>query len=262
MRALTVVLALGLLATTAGAQGAKPLKKCPQDSVVSGAVCMDKYEASAWRVPDPTGANKRLVRKIRKGKATLADLTKGGAIQLGIASFDYAPCMTNGYNCTDIFAVSLPAVNPSSILMWFMAQAACKNSAKRLPSNAEWEAAVAGTPDPGPDNGTTDCTTSGTPTLTGARSACVSAAGAFDMVGNKYEFVADWLVQGTGGGTWSATVSPTGDEQGLAGVVSAGEPATLLRGGARFSGSTAGPVALLDVALSVGDFNIGFRCAR
>ena len=53
-------------------------------------------------------------------------------------------------------------VPPSGEVTWFQAQAACKNSRKRLPSNAEWQAAVAGTPDPGPDNGTTDCNTSST----------------------------------------------------------------------------------------------------
>ncbi|MCC6766601.1 MAG: hypothetical protein IT293_18230, partial [Deltaproteobacteria bacterium] len=30
-----------LMAGTAGAQGAKPLKKCAPDAVVSGTVCMD-----------------------------------------------------------------------------------------------------------------------------------------------------------------------------------------------------------------------------
>jgi hypothetical protein len=50
-----------------GAQGAKPLKKCPADSVVSGTVCMDKYEATVWRVPNATTTNRGLVAKTRSG---------------------------------------------------------------------------------------------------------------------------------------------------------------------------------------------------
>jgi hypothetical protein len=47
-----------LLASRAEAQGAKPLKKCAPDAVIAGTVCMDTYEASVWRVPDPAGANR------------------------------------------------------------------------------------------------------------------------------------------------------------------------------------------------------------
>ena len=114
--AIMVSAALVLLASTAGAQGAKPLTKCAPDAVVSGTVCMDKFEASVWRVPDPTTANKGLVKKIQQGKATVADLAKGGATQLGTASDDYAPCADSGQNCAnDIYAVSLPGVTPSAI---------------------------------------------------------------------------------------------------------------------------------------------------
>ncbi len=84
-RAITVSAALLLLASIAGAQGAKPLTKCAVDAVMSGTVCMDKYEASVWRVSDPTGANKGLVKKI-KGKRRLRGLEEGGATQLGIGT--------------------------------------------------------------------------------------------------------------------------------------------------------------------------------
>ena len=87
-------------------------------------------------------------------------LTAGGATQLGTSGDDYAPCADSGQNCTDdIYAVSLPGVTPSAFITWFQAQQACTNAGKRLPTNAEWQAAVAGTPDPGPDDGTTDCNT-------------------------------------------------------------------------------------------------------
>ena len=264
-RMITVSAALVLQASTAGAQGAKPLKKCPVDAVVAGTVCMDKYEASVWRVPGPTGINKKLVKKITQGKATAAHLAAGGATALGTASNNYAPCAASGQNCADdIYAVSLPGVTPSAYATWFQAQAACENARKRLPSNAEWQAAVIGSPDPGPDNGTTDCNTASTFAVatTGSRSSCVSSRGAFDMVGNLFEWVADWVPQSTTCGTWSAGVSPTGDDQCLAGAATSGEPGALLRGGDFVSGTSAGPLAVDGHGPSVANGGIGFRCAR
>jgi hypothetical protein len=65
LRGLMIGAALVMLARSAGAQGVGPLKTCRPDSVVSGTVCMDKYEASVWRVPSPATA---LVRKIQFGR--------------------------------------------------------------------------------------------------------------------------------------------------------------------------------------------------
>ncbi len=258
--------AVVLLASPAGAQGAKPLTKCARDAVVAGTVCMDTYEASVWRVPGPTIANKGLVKKIQQGKATIADLAKGGATQLGTASDDYAPCVDSGQNCADdIYAVSLAGVTPSSRMTWFQAQAACENARKRLPSNAEGQAAVAGPPDPGGDNGTSDCNTASTFVVapTGSRSSCKSSRGAFDMVGNLYEWVADWVPRSPTCGTWSAGVSPTGDDQCLAGAATTGEPGALLRGGFFANGSSAGPLAVVGLfEPSIADSSVGFRCAR
>jgi len=259
--------ALGLLASTAGAQGAKPLTKCAPDAVVSGTVCMDKYEASVWLVPDPLVGNKGLVKKIKHGKATVANLTAGGATQLGTTSDDYGPgCSDSGQGCAnDIYALSLAGVTPSRFITWFQAQVACENSAKRLPSNAEWQGAVVETPDPGPDDETTDCNTGGPPfavTVTGSRSACVSARGAFDMVGNLAEWVADWVPRSNACGTWGA-VSATGDSQCLAGAATTGGPGALLRGGFFNNASTAGPLSVLGNNEPFNFFfGIGFRCAR
>src|SRR5262249_45192408 len=92
-----------------------PVTKCAPDAVVAGTVCMDKYEASVWRVPNPTAANAALVKKIKGGKATQADLLAGGATQLGLVHGDYAPCAPNGENCVnDIYAVSLAGIMPSN----------------------------------------------------------------------------------------------------------------------------------------------------
>lgn len=265
-QAMVMSAALVLLASTAGAQGAKPLSKCAPDAVGAGTVCMDKYEASVWRIVGATGVNKGLVKKVTQGKATLADLAKGGAVQLGVASDDYAPCADSGQNCADdIYAVSLVGVTPSSRMTWFQAHAACENARKRLPSNAEWQAGVIGTPDPGPDNGSTDCNTASTFAVapTGSRSSCVSSRGAFDMVGNLYEWAADWVPRSTTCGTWGAGVSPTGDDQCLAGAATTGEPGALLRGGYFSFGTNAGPLSVLgSVVPSNVDSGLGFRCAR
>lgn len=269
--ALVVVTASALLSGPVWAQGAKPLSKCAPDAVVSGTVCMDKFEASAWRVPGAATINKGLVKKIRSGKATVADLAKGGATQLGLLGVpDYAPCGEGGQNCTnDVFALSLPQVKPSAQLSWFQALAACKNSGKRLPSNIEWQAAALGTPDPGPDDGTTSCNTGGVvsaPTLTGSRSGCASADGAFDMVGNLYEWVADWSPRSSDGcgGAWPSPASATNDHQCYVGAAASGEPGALMRGGSFFfgAGASAGPLAVLPRSPSIPDFAVGFRCAR
>jgi formylglycine-generating enzyme required for sulfatase activity len=265
--------AIVLLADGAAALGPPngPLTRCPADAVVSGAGCMDRFEASVWRVPDPTTVNRALVRKIQTGRATVAELTAGGATQLGTFADDYAPCADSGQSCVnDVYAVSLPGMLPSAFVTWFQAQQACTNSGKRLPSNAEWQAAVAGTPDPGPDDGVTDCNTSSAffLTATGSRPACVSARGAFDMVGNLWEWVADWVPRSTGCGRWSPGVSPTGDDQCLAGAATSGEPGALLRGGdfGVFDiGATAGPLAVFGfVGPSAPQFSVvfGFRCVR
>jgi hypothetical protein len=264
LRTVAIAAVLSLLWSPARAQGAKPLKKCPPDAVVAGTVCMDKYEASVWRVPDPTGANRFLVSRIQQGRATLAQLLAGGATQV-LANFHYPPCSNHGQNCADdVYAVSLPGVMPSAWATWFQASAACENSRKRLPTNAEWQAAAAGTPDPGPDDGTTDCN-SASPSFsaTGARANCVSARGAFDMVGNLDEWVADWVPKSSACGSWLASMSPTGDYQCLAGAATTGEPAALRRGGSAAGGPNAGPLAVIGSgALSVSLPSIGFRCAR
>jgi hypothetical protein len=236
---------------------------------------MDKYEASVWRVPLPQSANKGLVKKIRQGKVTLADLEKGGATQLGV--FDggvfvgYAPCAPNGQNCLDdIYAASIPGVPASARQSWFQAQAACESSGKRLPSNAEWQVAASGTPDPGPDDGTTTCVTVTNPALTGSRPACVSTRGAFDMVGNLWEYVADWTPPRTDcvDNPWSVSLSASGDLQCLlAATATSGDPGVLVRGGGLGTAASAGPLALLVVELGGvtpdgGFADVGFRCAR
>jgi formylglycine-generating enzyme required for sulfatase activity len=152
-------------------------------------------------------------------------------------------------------------VHPTACVTWFQAQQACFNARKRLPSNAEWQGAVSGTPDPGPDNGSTDCNTASVfdAVDTGSRSGCKSSWGAFDMVGNVYEWVADWVPRSTACGSWSGS----GDNQCLAGAATTGEPGALLRGGFFSTGTNAGPLTVRgDNSPSNSLFYFGFRCAR
>jgi hypothetical protein len=236
---------------------------CGPDAVVAGTVCLDKYEASVWRVPNPTTTNATLVKRIQLGVATVLDLTAGGATQLGTAADDYAPCTNDGQNCAnDIYAVSLPSEIPAAHITWFQAQEACANAGKRLPTSTEWQVGANGTPDPGPDNRTTDCASAtNIGVRTGSRSACVSARGAFDMVGNLDEWVADWVPLSSGCTDWGGL---SNDRMCLSGASTAvGGPGALTRGGSFVDGPSAGPLAVNGGRRPSFSISfIGFRCAR
>lgn len=146
MKRLSVILMgvfTGLVFLASAALAQSP---CPSLSGVRvGLVCVDKYEASVWEIPM---GNTVLINKVRNGSVTLTNLTTAGAVQRGVAVDDY-PCNDNGNNCTTIYAVSIPGVKPSRFITWLQAQQAAGNSRKRLLTNAEWQMAAAGTPDPG-----------------------------------------------------------------------------------------------------------------
>lgn len=213
-------------------------RPCPSDMVAVGGVCIDKYEASVWDSPT-------------------------GTTQYGVAADDY-PCGDNGQDCTNnIYARSVAGVMPSAYLTWFQAQQACANVGKRLLANAEWQMAAVGTPDPGLDNGSTDCNTAigGTTVPTGSRSDCRSAVGGFDMVGNLAEWVAEWVPASTECPGWG---SFSEDLMCLSGVSTmASGPGALVRGGNQSMGAGAGPLTVSGtVAPSVSNYIFGFRCAR
>lgn len=205
----------------------------PNDEMVRvGGVCIDRYEASIWDAP--MGGNQ---------------IT--GPI----------PCSADGHDCDNIYARSVADVEPRGDITWFQAQQALANSGKRLPTNAEWQMVVAGTP----DDGVSCNVDSGTSLLTGSLPDCVSRWGARDMVGNQWEWVADWLPHATTTAcTWE---TPTGtfsdDRQGICGAAETSGPGALLRGGAFTSGSLAGPFAVSSIRVpSDSSSSIGFRGAR
>ena len=134
--------------------------------------------------------------------------------------------------------------------------------ASGLPTSAEWQVGANGTPDPGQDDGTTDCNSAtGSVSLSGSRSSCVSARGALDMVGNLYEWVADWVPRSKTCPNWA---SFSNDDMCLSGASdTANGPGALLRGGAFDDGTFAGPLAVVGaIEPSRSIDSLGFRCAR
>jgi hypothetical protein len=228
---------------------------CAPDAVKVGPACVDKYEASVWWTQD--GA---LIQKIRLSTVTAADLKPPGALQLGTQPgvFEAFGCDTsgNGAGCKDVYAVSIPGVVPSRFMSWFQAAAAARNAGKRLPTNAEWQAAALGTP-------ANLCNTFGNNvTGTGTTAGCVSHVGAFDMVGNVWEWVADWVPRSTTCGSWG---SFSGNHQCLAGAATTGAPGALIRGGNYFQSflDEAGVFAVDGLnAPSDAFYFVGFRAAR
>jgi formylglycine-generating enzyme required for sulfatase activity len=149
-------------------------------------------------------------------------------------------------------------VTPSRFITYFQAQQALANVGKRLPSNAEWQQAVAGTPD------STDCNVFTFPLMvrsTGASPDCVSNFGANDMGGNVHERVGDWVPASTSCPGWGTFSDDLMCLSGASTIATA--PGALYRGG-HFGGSTnAGPFAIEgEVPPTSSQDSIGFRGAR
>ena len=196
----------------------------------------------------------------------------------------------NGNWTTPVYACAVEGVGPSRSLTWFQAQQACVLSGKRLCFDSEWQAAAAGTPDPhttdpGSDwescniwpnskPGERDWATENQSVKTQSEAACVSNHGAYDMVGNLWEWTADWW--GQGGDSDDGNQPDDGDFHGdgywnvdaaqSSGTYSEGNPvfpASALRGGRWTTGSTAGVFALhLDAGPARWSNDYGARCCR
>ena len=89
-------------------------------------------------------------------------------------------------------AVSAASRPPWTFVSREQAETACMRAGKRLPTNEEWQQIAAGTPD-----AVGDCNASkGKIEQTGDSPSCRSAAGAYDVVGNVWEWTSDDVFDG------------------------------------------------------------------
>ncbi len=221
---------------------------CPTnagDMVKVGSFCVDKYEATLYS--DPAGGNSNLIADPRTLTSCLAD---GNECSVGAVE--------------PIYARSDDAVSATAYITWFQAAQACANVGKRLITNAEWQTAAAGTPD-----NSTDCNTSGGVVVANnASSTCVSNWGVINMVGNLWEYTADW-VQGAGAIENGANGPAFGDDAAVeVGAASSQANAgdrfmgVMVRGGAFGGGAGSGVFAVNNQNAPSNSFpNFGFRCA-
>lgn len=151
---------------------------------------------------------------------------------------------------------------------------ACMRAGKRLPQSEEWYLATVGTPD-NPSSCNTD---SGGVQKTGSNASCVSAVGAYDTIGNLWEWTSDDVI----GGMYKGRALPQEgyvaqvDATGVA-VLTSADPSELfykdylwsapdgafgvLRGGFYGSKSDAGVYAVhAKTAPTTSGAAIGFRC--
>ncbi len=144
----------------------EPEDPCPSDMVFvpssNGGFCIDKYEAS----PGPNCPHSNPSNQLET--------------RLNLASAECRP-------------VSVAGAVPWRFISQSQAAEACAKAGKRLPTPKEWYQAALGTLDKNLNWGPDDCHVSKNwpeqPGKTGTGKNCVSSAGAYDMIGNVWEWV-------------------------------------------------------------------------
>jgi formylglycine-generating enzyme required for sulfatase activity len=233
-------------------------KLCPDDMVYAqseaGSFCIDKYENSAGN--DCTNlipANQT---------ETLANI--------------------NETNCKPM---SVAGKAPWRNVSQSQAQIECAKAGKKLPSSEMWYYAALGTPDLAEKQGIDDCQVANNwtehPGPAGSGKNCISSAGAYDMIGNVWE----WVTGEINNGNYKDVQLPP---QGyISAVTSSGLPIStsaespdknynedflwvkqsevrgIMRGGYWENNETAGIYTMYAVSLpSFSGNGVGFRCAK
>ncbi len=187
-----------------------------------------------------------------------------------------ASIMDSKSNIQDTTCVpqSVAGAMPWRFITRDMAQTACLQAGKRLPTSEEWYMFALGTPDV-----TEVCNTdSAEISTTGQYTDCQSAVGVHDAIGNMWEWTSDEVVQGVFNNRTLPTEGYVAlvDKSGMA-VETTDQPQidfnndyfwgsnqsvrAIMRGGFYGSGQDAGVYAAhTDVATDFSGAGIGFRC--
>lgn len=260
-----VVVVMAVVLTTVGIKASDSLKSknndnnngCPEDMVfvssATGGFCIDIFEASASE-------------KCAYAQEFNVDKTRANLKQ------------------SDCSAASVVGAYPWIYISKDQAALACAKAGKRLPSPKEWYLASLGTPDIERGWSADDCNVSSNwalnPGLTGSGEICVSSAGAYDMIGNIWEWVDGVVVdskyenvelpsKGYVGGLGIDSLAATTEERGNIDYnhdyfwIKGNGVRAIARGGNWINKSDAGQYSVYAEA----DTNfigkgIGFRCAK
>lgn len=173
----------------------------------------------------------------------------------------------------ECYAASVSGATPWNYVTLPQAQRICAQTGKRLPTSVEWYHIVLGTT---PES----CTIQGSAVAQTGNTSCVSTAGAYDAVGNVWEWVEEEVVGNTYGGRQLPAEGyvTSVDAQGVA--VTTGEAADdlygkdyiwtksegvfgMIRGGFYGSNQDAGLYTInASVPTGFATQGVGFRCVK
>lgn len=187
-----LVITGAVLLSTLGINAADSLKN-PSSSLLAGALSSIVKTSDCQRGMVSIGAPKgRYCIDIYEASAGEACAYRDPASQSETrANLDFAECRP----------VSEKGAIPWRNISQDQAAAACAKAGKRLPVNEEWFFAALGTPDPSQNFTSADCNVNKNwgqydPGKTGTGEKCVSPLGAYDMVGNVWEWVGETVKEG------------------------------------------------------------------
>lgn len=177
-----LIIAISVIVTSVGIKAADEITNgssqaggnmCPDDMVpvlsAKGNFCIDKFEASVGEKCANMNPQSELESKANLDKNSCAPVSSAGQ-------------------------------NPWRFISQNQASLACARAGKRLPTNQEWQQAALGTADASDSWTAEDCHVannwSAQPGVTGSGNKCLSSAGAYDMIGNLWEWTDGTVYEG------------------------------------------------------------------